>query len=158
MSTVSDYAGRTVDVAAYKGWEVGAERQVTQALALDGEGGEVIAGIEKLVQRYTIELFTELATLTYLPSRGSSFMIDARAGFWRTGGDVQESFSRASITIADNLVLEENATTDPADERFGSAELQAVSLLGDSVSLRVKITSVAETSFTVLLPLQVVPY
>jgi hypothetical protein len=157
MSTVSDYAGRTVDVAAYKGWKVGAERQVTQALALAGRGGEVIAGIEKLMQRYTIELFTELATLTYLPSRGSSFMIDARSGYWRTGGDVQESFSRASLTLADNLILEEKST-DPEDERFGSAELQAVSLLGDSVSLRVKITSVAGTSFTVLLPLQVVPY
>ena len=157
MSTVKDYKNRTVDVAAFKNWKLGSEVKVTQELASPGKGGEFIAGIEKLIQRYTIELFTELGSLTYLPARGCSFMIDARAGFWRTSGDVQESFSRASLDVADNLSGEES-TTDPDDERFLSAELLAVSLLGDSVSLTVRITSRAGTSYESLLPLSVAPY
>lgn len=157
MSTVVDYKNRTVDVAAYKGWKVGSKNKVSQELATAGRGGEFIAGIEKLVQRYTIELFTEIGSLTYLPARGSSFMLDARAGFWRTAGDVSESFNRANLSVSDNLLLEESAT-DPGDERFASAELLAVSLLGDSVSLTVRITSRAGTSFEALLPLSVSPY
>jgi hypothetical protein len=157
MSTLADYKDRTVDVAAFTGWELGAERQVTQALALPGYSGSIIAGIEKLVQRFTIELFTELGSLLYLPARGCSFMIDARSGIWRTVGDVEESFSSALLTVATNLGLEET-DDDPDDEVFSSAEVVAVSLLGDSVTLRLKIISAADTSFTVLLPLTVTPY
>jgi len=157
MSTVSDYKNRTVDVAAFKGWEVGKSVKVEQQLVLPGKSGEVIAGIEKLVQRFTIEFLTELASIPYLPARGSTFMLDARSGIWQTTGDVTVSFSQAVLTVADNLGAEETAS-DPADERFSSAELLSVSLLGDSVTLNVKVTSNAGTSFTALLPITVAPY
>lgn len=157
MSTVSDYKNRTVDVAAFKGWEVGKSTEVEQKLVLAGKGGEMIAGIEKLVQRFTIELLTELGSLTYRPERGSIFMLDARSGIWQTAGDVRSSFATSLLSIADNLIREESAT-DPADERFSSAELESVSLLGDSVTLHVQVTSSAGTSFTALLPISVVPY
>ena len=157
MSTVSDYKNRTVDVAAFKGWKLGKSTEVEQKLVLPGKSGEVIAGIEKLVQRFTIELLTELASIPYLPTRGSTFMLDARSGIWRTAGDVTTSFSQAILTVADNLGVEE-AASDPADERFSSATLLSVSLLGDSVTLQIEITSDAGTSFTALLPINVVPY
>jgi len=157
MSTVSNYKNRTVDVAAFKGWGLGKDTKVEQQLVLPGKSGEVFAGIEKLVQRFAIELLTELASMPYLPARGSTFMLDARSGVWQTTGDVATSFSQSVLTIADNLSAEETAS-DPADERFSSATLLSVSLLGDSVTLSVEVTSDAGTSFTALLPLTVVPY
>ena len=157
MSTFADYKNRTIDVAAFTGWKVGTERLVTQALASPGYTGSVIAGIEKLVQRFTIELFTELGSIPYLPTRGCVFMLDARSSQWRTPGDVTESFSSSLLAIANNLALEETED-DPDDEVFSSAELLAVSLLGDSVTMRVQVISAADTSFTVLLPLTVTPY
>ena len=156
-ASVTDYVGRQVDVAAFKGWSPGAHKQVTQELVLPGKHGEAIAGIEKLLQRFTIELFTELGSLKYLPDRGSSFIIDARNGFWRTGGDVRSSFSTAMLDVAENLKAEE-AETDPNDERFVSADLLSVSLFGDKVTLTVKVTSRAGTSFEALLPLTVAPH
>ena len=157
MSTLTDYKNRTVDVAAFKGWKVGTEKKVTQALALPGMGGEFIAGIEKLVQRFTIELFTELGSIPYLPERGCIFMLDARSSQWQTGGDVESSFASSLLGIGTNLTDEEE-DSDPLDERFSSASVLAVALSGDTVNLRVEVTSLAETSFTVLLPLTVTPY
>jgi hypothetical protein len=153
-ASVTDYVGRQVDVAAFKGWKPGTHKQVTQELVLPGKHGESIAGIEKLLQRFTIELFTEAGSLTYLPLRGSRFMTEARMGYWRTGGDVRSSFSGAMLDVSLNLSNEE-AETDPDDERFTSAELLSVSLFGDKVTLTVKVTSRAGTSFEALLPLTV---
>jgi len=156
-ASVTDYVGRQIDVAAFKGWKPGTHRQVTQELVAPGQHGEAIAGIEKLLQRFTIELFTEMGSLIYMPLRGSGFMTEARAGYWRTGGDVKSSFSTAMLDVTENLKAEE-AETDPDDERFVSAELLSVSLLGDEVTLTVKVTSKAGTSFEALLPLTVTSY
>ena len=156
-ATLTDYKDRTIDVAAYQGWEEGADKQVTQALVLPGNPGAAIAGIEKLAQRFLIELFTEQGTLVYLPERGTTFMTEARIGAWRTPGDVQSSFGTASIQLLNNLKSEESAT-DPADERYESSQLLSVSILGADVTMSVKITSAAGTSRVVLLPLNVTPF
>lgn len=156
-ATLTDYVGRTVDIAAFKGWKENSHVEVTQALVLPGKNGELIAGIEKLVQRFAIELLTEATTLTYLPARGTEFITAARSGQWQTTGDVKSAFNSSLVSLAENLQAEEDAA-DPADERFGSAELISVSLFGDSVTLSVRITSLAGTTFTALLPLTVTPY
>ena len=156
-ATLTDYIGRTVDIAAFKGWKPNEHVQVEQALILPGKSGELITGIEKLLQRFTIELLTEEGTLVYLPERGTGFMTSARTGFWRTTGDVQDAFSLSLIDIRNNLQAEES-TSDPDDERFDNAELLSVSLFGDSVTLSVKIISLAGTTFTAILPITVTPY
>lgn len=157
FATTSDYAGRTVDVAAFKGWAPNKNTEVDQVLVGPGDGGQLIAGIEKLLQRFAIELLTEVGSLEYLPDRGSSFMTAARTGYWRTGDDVRSSFNLALLGVTENLQVEESET-DPSDERFASANLLAVSLLGDAVTMSVEVLSQAGTSFTALLPLNVTTY
>tara|TARA_B100000745_G_scaffold299007_1_gene248835 strand:- start:3969 stop:4454 length:486 start_codon:yes stop_codon:yes gene_type:complete len=156
-ATLTDYIGRTVDIAAFKGWKVNSHVKVTQALVMPGKSGELITGIEKLIQRYTIELLTEQGTLVYLPNRGTGFITSARQGFWRTTADVQDAFSLASPDMSRNLRGEES-TSDPDDERFDSAKLLAVSLLGDEVTMSIKITSLAGSTFTAVLPITVTPF
>tara|TARA_B100001750_G_C15428893_1_gene557065 strand:- start:251 stop:736 length:486 start_codon:yes stop_codon:yes gene_type:complete len=156
-ATLTDYIGRTVDIAAFKGWTPDTRVQVTQALVLPGKSGELITGINKLIQRYVIELLTEKGTLIYLPLRGTEFITSARAGYWRTTADVQDAFSLASPDVGNNLRGEESES-DPDDERFDFAELLSVSLLGDEVTMSIKITSLAGTTFTAVLPITVTPY
>lgn len=157
FATTSDYAGRTVDVAAYKGWAPNKNTKVEQVLVGPGDGGQLIAGIEKLLQRFAIELLTEKGTLLYLPLRGCSFMTSARTGYWRTGDDVRSSFNLAMLEVTENLQVEETET-DPPDERFASAELLAVSLLGDTATMSVNVISQAGTAFTALLPLNITTF
>ena len=144
-ATLTDYKDRTIDVLAYKDWEIGANKQVIQALVLPGNSGDAIAGIEKLAQRFLIELFTEQGTLLYLPDRGTTFMTEARIGYWRTPGDIQTSFGTAMVQLNDNLKAEESSS-DPADERYDSAELTSVSINGTDVAMSVRVTSAAGTS------------
>lgn len=152
MSTAADYLGRTIDLLILYGAQPKGEQLLTQALALPGQGGAVITGIEKLAQRYVLELLTEAGSLVYLPNRGCNFMIDGRSGGWRTQADLTQSFYAAMITVKRALILEEQAT-DPDDERFGSATLLGSVLNGTQVAIRVALSSLAGTSRVIFTPL-----
>src|SRR5688572_29365121 len=113
MSSVLQYVDRTVDVLAYHGGKAQGTVLLEQALALDGTSGKITAGIQKLAQRFMIELLTEKGSLKYLPNRGTDFMIDARAGRLQTSQDVFASFSAAVVDLKTNLQVEEDEEEDP---------------------------------------------
>jgi len=155
MTTAIDYLGRTIDLLAFAGAQPSGDVLLTPQLAFAAQSGQITAGIQKLVQRFLLELLTESGSLAYLPTRGCDFMIDALAGIWRTQIDVQQSFYSAMIDVGRNLTLEESVS-DSADERFGSAELLNVVLTADKVSIQVAVTSLAGSSRTVLMPISVI--
>jgi hypothetical protein len=153
--TTGDYIGRTVDHVAFDDMQVGRDTLLSQQLVKEGQSGALITGIQKLAQRYLIELLTELGSLRYLPRRGTQFMIDARAGFWRTPADVQSSFSSSSLDLRTNLIGEESED-DPEDERFAGADLLSVALSApDYVTMSVMLHSLAGTSRRVIFPIRI---
>lgn len=152
---IQDYVGRTVDILAYYTEETGVgEVQLKPELSPQGTGGLITTGIQKLSQRFLLELLTEKGSMLYLPTRGCDFMKEARLGYLRTPLDVMASFSAALSDIKRNLRLEE-ATTDSADEKLASAEVLSVSLSGDKASVHVQVLSQAGTTRTVVAPLAV---
>lgn len=152
---VRSYAGRTVDYLAFDGMIPSPESQLSQTLAQPGQSGAMITGIEKLVQRFLIELLTEQGSLHYQPSRGTFFMTALRAGTIRTSQDLFSSFSSAEVDIRDNLKMEETLSADPEDERYAGSELLSASLLGDTASLLFSISSVAGETRIVTYPLRI---
>jgi hypothetical protein len=95
---ISQYIGRTVDHIAFDGMgPPGQDRLLIQAMVLPGESGALITGIQKLAQRFLIELLTGVGSLRYLPRRGTTFMTEARSGFWRNVSDVEQSFYGALL-------------------------------------------------------------
>lgn len=153
-ATVEQYVDRTVDLLMFDGISAAGEAQLVCRLVQDGESGALIAGIQKLAQRFVLELCTEKGSMKYLPERGCDFMLDAKIGGWRTPAEVESSFNGAMIDIERNL-MEEEADSDPLDERFASATLDAVSLASDRVVLHITVLSRAGASRTVLYPLRV---
>ena len=153
-SAVGPYVGRTVDVLLFDPPDVIGNSPSAQALALPQQGGALIAGVEKLVQRFLLELLTEQGSMQYLPLRGCSFMTDARHGLWRNPGDVLASFSAACLTVKQNL-MDDELESDPLDERFAAAELLNVSVTPSLVSLRIRLSSLAGENRTVLFPLRI---
>jgi len=147
------YWGRTVDVLAFDGVQRGTESQVIQHLVFEGSNGALVTGIQKLAQRFLMELMTEIGSIPHLPERGCLFMTQARYGYWRTVADVRSAFYLGLFTVRTNLIREEDEDT-PTDEQFDTAELVAVSLYQDQVSLRVKIISKAGTSLDVIYPIR----
>lgn len=153
--SVIDYQNRTIDVLAFQGGQPGQNVEMDQVLVPDDLGGYAVTGIEKLVQRFLIMLLTEKGTIRYLPEAGTRFMIDARRGNWRITTDVTQSFASAMVDIGRQMAALETAS-DPADERFASAELLTVTLTGDSVMISVRLHSAAGTSRVFIAPVAVV--
>lgn len=154
MSTVADYQGRTIDVLAYDGATPAGEVLLEQVMAQPGESGKIATGMQKLAQRFILELFTETGSMLYFPERGTLFLTEARRGLFRTQADVFASFARALVDIQRNLQLEE-ADTDPPDERYQTARILDVTFIDGVASVRVFITSRAGSARQVILPINV---
>jgi hypothetical protein len=103
VSTVADYLGRTVDVLAFRGVfpaARGRDQLLAQELVRPGDGGALIAGIEKLAQRALLILLTKAGSRKYAPGEGTQFMADAESGRWRTTADVTSSFYAARLDVS----------------------------------------------------------
>jgi len=154
-ASVQDYIGRTVDYLAFDDAEPSGDTLLTQTLVKGGQSGALITGIEKLVQRFLLELLTEQGSLEYQPTRGTFFMTALRHGIVRTSGDLFSEFSAAEATLRDSLRLEEDFVSDPRDERYAGAELISASLFGDTATLSIRVSSVSGESRTVIYPLRI---
>jgi hypothetical protein len=154
-SGVKDYTGRTIDFLAFDDARPSGDTLLSQTLVKPGQAGALITGIEKLVQRFLLELLTEQGSLDYQPARGTFFMTALRAGVVRTSQDLFAAFSSAEVDVRNNLKLEENSVTNPNDERYKSARLISASLFGDMATLTIRVDSVAGNSRTVIYPLRV---
>jgi hypothetical protein len=156
MSTIADYVGRTADVSAfYRLAKPGvASSLLAQELARPTSGGEIVTGILKLSQRVLLILLTKIGSRQYLPLEGTTFMIDAGAGRWRTPADVIDSFYAARLDVS-RQCREAETETDPLDERWGNLELIDVSLSGSSVALKLDLTSAAGSKYQLISPITV---
>lgn len=154
-SNVLPYVGRTVDMLAFDDAKSAGDAELTQKLVKPSQSGAVIAGIAKLAQRFLIELLTERGSLNYLPTRGTFFITQVRAGILQTTQDLFTSFSAAEIQVGINLRAEDNLNNYPADEQYGSAQLLSAELNQDSAYLKIQVNSLAGTSRTVIYPLRV---
>lgn len=151
---VQQYKGKTVDFLLYDGAQPAGDTQVIPALVQDGQSGALIAGPAKLAQRFLLELLTEKGSLAYDLNRGTFFITQIRSGIARTSADLFQIFASSELDLRTNLRLEDDASF-PADERYDSSELLEASFIGDTISLRIKISSAAGDSREVLFPLRI---
>ena len=153
MTTFSmDYSGRQVDVLAFDGATKFGAVALQQVLAQPGEGGKVTAGIQKLAQRFLLELLTIRGSILYDPTRGTNFLAEAQAGQLNTQLDVYGAFARAVKVASVNLISDESST-DPLDERFKSASIDSIAVAPGVARIFVTLASRAENNRTVLLPI-----
>lgn len=152
MATVAEYTNRKVDLLAYQGQKAAGEALLASSLAIPGGSGQLCTGIQKLAQRFLLELFTETGSMFFQPNRGCVFMTLARQGKLRTIVDVRAAFSAAVIDIYKILTSEE--TTDmPKDEKFKTATLLAVATSPGFISITVRVVSQAGLARQVVMPI-----
>jgi len=150
------YHGRTFDLLALRGAQPVRNVRLDQTLFGTDSGGDVCTGIQKLAQRWVLGFLTIRGTMKFLPALGTDFLREGRRGQFRTEADIVAAFGFAMVPLGKQLRNEERAD-QPNDERYGGAELLRVTLTGDSMSLTVRISSLAGTSREVILPISVVP-
>jgi hypothetical protein len=155
--SVADYVGRQVDMFAFRGMfpaALGSEQLLAQELVQASDGGELVAGIEKMAQEILLILLTPVGSRIYAPTEGTTFMIDAAQGYWRTVADVSQSYYTASLAVSRQYQALQTAA-DPLDEQWGSLTLLGVVLSGTAVSIQLQLISAAGTTYTFLTPITV---
>jgi hypothetical protein len=153
-SEIPKYIGRTIDVLAFRGGARFGDNLLTQSLADETNTGEICTGLQKLAQRFLIVLLTETGSVKYFPTQGTSFMISLAQGRVHNETDMRAVFGLALQELTPQMVDDES-DTDPDDERFSSAELEAIQIVPGYVNLTISITS-RDGSATIILPIPIV--
>lgn len=147
----TNYTGRSVDLFIFQGALSAGEQQISLGF---GTAGEVITGIQKLVQSFATLFLTRLGSVKYNSLLGSSFIASIQRGQIRNESDVRTEFALAVEDVRNILVTDAEANTPPDDETYASAELKEFELnkAASLLMLKVRVNSVAGESREVFLP------
>lgn len=156
----TDYSDRQVDVEAMQ--SISTPAGVTPLAFTLGPTSRIIAGMQKLAQRYTILLLTTLTDVHYDQAAGTSFLVDMYRGAAQNPGRLNFVFAFASSDVLAQM-REEDAQTAiygdiPADERIANATLEewSVDYTTGTLYLRVLLTNIEGDEYVYILPATVV--
>lgn len=93
--------------------------------------------LKKLAQRMILRLITPLGNAAGQPNFGSNFISELLSGRYRNESDVRSAFQEERLNILNQASNDEIGS----DIRLADLQLVGVSLVGDSVSLRVNVIS-----------------
>jgi len=153
MSTILDYQGRRYDLL---GFRPDGRGPLLQSLFDEQSTGEIITGIGKLSQRFLLELMTDVGSMKFLPTRGTTFLQSIRQGKLQTEEDVLAEFNFAVADIRRNLA-DEDPTDTPDDERFSDAQVEAITIAAGQLQMTIALTSRAGESRQIILPIKILP-
>ena len=118
-----------------------------------GKVSSYCAGIQKLIQRYTIALFTTEGSQKYDPTFGTAFYKQLVASNVMTVGDLTHIFNFANYDVITLFKDYQNKNPDlPLDEQLDTAVLDSVNIVGNSVTFSVKIYTRAGDSYNFFVP------
>lgn len=154
--SLQNYINRKYDYLALQGANASREVKLGLELVNAETNGQICVGIQKLSQRWLLELMTEVGSMVGRPDRGTTFMRAVRQGKITNTMAAIAEFELATISVRRNLQNEEYADM-PDDERYASAELLNISVLPGYMNLQVQINSVAGSSREIILPISTLP-
>jgi hypothetical protein len=154
LAETSDYTDRTVDVSIL---------QYPEALAVGtqvmtpsfGNPSNLCAGPQKLIQRYTILMLTNVGSQPEYPEFAADFLWRLQAGI----GPTDTIRARQIFTLADfdvvNIIKRYQITNPnlPLDEQLANTKLVNLKLANSYVGFDVLLTTLAGSSVNFLVPL-----
>lgn len=154
-STTTDYSLRTRDISILQAPDpnkVGTQK----VSAAFGKVSSFTAGIQKLVQRYTIMLMTIKGSQTNFPDFGTTFLSELmhRSNNMDTLA-LHHLFNFANLDVISQMKSYQSTlpTTAPLDEQIDTAQLVNVAANGDTVDFQILIKSRAGDTVQYVLPL-----
>jgi hypothetical protein len=114
-------------------------------------GGRAVTAEEKLAQRFLLVLMTQLGSIKYDPTRGTTFPQALVESHFLSELDAFAAFGAGAIQAGVIMLNDENASM-PNNERFGSAAVNQVTITPAAVQLSITVTSLAGTSAGISLP------
>lgn len=122
----TDYSGRLVDLEYLQTvMTPTGVTPVSKSLAL--KQPKMVTGLQKLLQRYTILLLTNIGDVYLAPSQGTDFIANVLKGGGRSRGHIIRTWAFANVDVVAQLRREDNDTDlyGPVedDERIARADL-----------------------------------
>ena len=146
-----DYIGRTIDLLIFQGLQRTGDQPVYTSF---GTAGEVVSGIQKMVQTFAVLFLTDTGSVYAQQSMGTGFIPSVSRGLLRDESDVRRAFALASTLVQRTMTAEANKAKLSADETLASVKLTKVNIDRSRgfLSLYVQLTSEAGEGTEVLLP------
>jgi len=150
----SDYTGRTKDISILQYPDASIVDTQT-VLPQFGKNVRFCSGVQKLVQRYTIILLTNINSQPEFPDFGTSLLFTLSAGISPVDKIMAaQIFNFASYTAVQTLRNYQSGRPNIfIDEKIVTATLQNVGLYGGFAAFDVQITTEAGVSVPFLVPL-----
>lgn len=156
MNTTSNYDGRLIDIELLK--TIQEPTQASQAVHLSltyQNQPRIVAGIEKLVQRYVLIFLTLVKSVKFDDQFGSIFMAAMTQGYLVNYGSLMDAFALSNSRVIATLI--NSSDNLPLDEQLSSASLIDFNLdftLG-TITLSIELTSLAGTSAEFVVPISI---
>lgn len=160
-STSQNYTGRLVDVSLLNF----SQNQTVEELTSDTKSVSIsfkpvsryCSGIQKLIQRYTVYLLTELGSQSEDPDFGTLFITQLKNRQNNVSQiDVEHFFNVANLKIMNAFKEYQKENVDiPDDEILNSASLNSFEVNGDSVYIKIQLVVLSGDNTTFLVPLPI---
>lgn len=148
LPEVSKYPDRSFDLCIMHGVKRTGPSLITASVFQNG--GAVCTGIQKLIQRFYIELLTPANSMRFFEGRGCDFLKDVFNA--HSDEEVKTAFLFALMDVKLQLQSEEEDDW-PDDERFLNAELIDTAFFGSTLSAAVRVISRSKESAEIILPI-----
>jgi len=151
---ITDYKDRQRDISILD-YPVVASFDGTVVTPSFGKVSKFCAGTQKLIQRYTILMLTNIGSQKFYPDFGTDFLWPLQAGISPTSR--LEAFQIFYLADSSAVGTIKNYQIDnpdiPEDEQLSFTELEDLVLSGSYVSFSVKLTTLAGNLSNFLIPL-----
>lgn len=157
MNTTTDYTGRQLDVELLQSITKPAEL-VPVTLSNVSKPPKMVAGIEKLVQRYALLLLTNIGEVHFDQEQGGDLLKLLLEGYVQDVGQLNYAFASANNLVISQLNNDDLNTdtygTIPPDEMIKEATLldSSVDKATSTAYLRIQVISQADTDFVFVVP------
>lgn len=147
----TNISGRKFDLSILQGADP-YKTNMTQPVAVSiGAAAKGCTGIQKLVQRYAITMFTRLRSQPLYQTFGTNLLTDLQKA--RIRSEIQHSFAFANALVLELFREYQQANPDlPLDEQIDTAVLEFVDFSDDTLKLRIKLSTLAGDSVSYVLP------
>lgn len=151
-----DYSGRTVDLLLLKtvlDVPVAGER-----VDLDASGVPmIVAGVEKMVQRYAVAFINSLGSTKFRPRHGTGIVDKVGKGLVYDMSTLEAAAAEANLNAMKQIKAADALEGTPDDERLEKSEVYNLkfSRPKSSVGISVRLTTAAGKSFVYIIPVPV---
>lgn len=153
ISTLTtNYGNRTKDIHIFQG--VDPTKGTSIVTPSFGKISQFCTGIQKLIQRYTICLLTNIGSQVNYPTFGTDLLQRLRTSNHVSKLDFVGIFNFANMDVIEQFREYQRAQTGiPEDEQLDTAILENISVTAGAVSLRIKLYPVQREPVEFVIPL-----